>query len=167
MSVWRWIGLVLLLWAVPPLIARAARAISVNERRKRECRFLLDRVRALLAEEFPDTPVGRPGGLLSWFNEPELAFALATPGVFALVIPRGAVTNRDLQYVTSYGIRTGSRDLRIYVHEDNPVPARMVATEDKLVTIRALPDCPCGIGRDPALVADQAEKNDPKTAETA
>jgi hypothetical protein len=164
MSVWRWIGLVLLLWAVPPLIARAARAISVNERRKKECRFLLDRVRALLAEEFPDTPVGRPGGLLSWFNEPELAFALAAPGVFALVIPRGAVTNRDLQYVIGWGVRTGSSDLRIYVHEDNPVPARMVAADQKVVTIRALHDCPCGIGRDPALAEDSSVEKSAGTA---
>jgi hypothetical protein len=159
MSAWRWIGLILLLWAVPPLIARAARAISANERRKKECRFLLDRVRALLEEEFPETPVGRPGGFWSWFNEPELAFALAAPGFFALVIPRGPVTNRDLQYVISAGHRTGSTDLRIYVHEDNRVPARMVAAEQKLVTIRPLPGCPCGAGRDvmPEPAAESAQ----------
>src|SRR3954469_4511860 len=147
MSAWRWIGLVLLLWAVPPLIARLARAISYNERRKKECRHLLERVGKLLEEEFPDTPIGRPGGLLSWFYEPELSFALAAPGLFALVKPRGQVTDRDLDTVIAFGRRSGSTDLRIYVHEDSPVPARMVATDEKVVSIRAVSDCPCGVGR--------------------
>jgi hypothetical protein len=136
-----------LVWAVPPLIARAARAISVNERRKKECPHLLERVRALLAEEFPDTPIARPGGFFSWFNEPELAFALAGSDFFALVVPRGQVTNRDIEYVIGFGKRTGTRDLRIYTHEDNPVPARMIAAEQKVVSIRALQGCPCGAGR--------------------
>src|SRR4051794_10580064 len=147
MSVWRMIALVLVAFAVPPLIARLARAVSINERRKKECRHLLERVRALLTEEFPDSPVLAPRGFLWWLSEPELAFALATPNTFALVVPNGNIKPRDVEYVAGYGSRIGCQDLRIYVHEQARVPAPTVAADHKVVSIRTVRDCGCGAGR--------------------
>jgi hypothetical protein len=144
MSVWRLIALVLVAFAVPPLIVRLARAISINERRKRECSHLLERVRALLKEEFPDSPVAAPRGFLWWLSEPELAFALATPATFALVVPNGRIKPKDVEYVAGYGSRIGCRDLRIYVHEQSRVPAATVATDHNVVSIRTVRDCVCG-----------------------
>jgi hypothetical protein len=156
MSLWRMIALCLVAFAVPPLVARLARAVSQNERRKRECRHLIERVRALLEEEFPDGPVLAPRGFLWWLSEPELHFALATPTTFALVVPDGQVRQRDVEYVVGYGSRIGCRDLRIYVHEQSKVPATTVASDAKVVSIRTVRDCPCGIGAD--AVAGQAGK---------
>ena len=144
MSVWRLIALVLVAFAVPPLIARIARAVSINERRKKVCPHLLERVRALLAEEFPDSPVLAPRGFLWWLSEPELAFALATPHTFALVVPNGHIKPRDVEYVAGYGSRIGCKDLRIYVHEQARVPAPTVATDHKVVSIRSVRGCSCG-----------------------
>jgi hypothetical protein len=144
MSVWRLIALGLVAFAIPPLIARLARAVSINERRKRECPHLLERVRALLHEEFPDSPVLAPRGFLWWLSEPELAFALATPTTFALVVPDGQVRPRDVEYVAGYGSRIGCQDLRIYVHEQSRVPAPTVATDHRVVSIRTVRDCTCG-----------------------
>jgi hypothetical protein len=152
MSVWRMIALVLVAFAAPPLIARLARAVSMNERRKRECRHLIQRVRALLEEEFPDSPVLPPRGFLWWLSEPELAFALATPTTFALIIPSGPIRTRDVEYVAGYGSRIGCRDLRIYVHEQSKVPTPTVATDQKVVSIRTVRGCPCGAGADPRSV---------------
>lgn len=141
---WRWIALVLVAWAAPPLIARAARAVSLNLRRKRECQHLIQRVRTLLQEEFPDGPVLQPRGFLWWFSEPELWFALATPGTFALVVTNGQIKPRDVDYVVGYGSRIGCGDLRIYVHEQTKVPAPTVTSHQKVVSIRTVRDCPCG-----------------------
>jgi len=105
---------------------------------------LLERVRALLREEFPDGPVAAPRGFLWWLSEPELAFALATPGTFALVVPNGRIKPKDVEYVAGYGSRIGCRDLRIYVHEQARVPAATVATDHNVVSIRTVRDCVCG-----------------------
>ena len=143
MSVWRWIALVLVVWAAPPLIARLVRAVSMNARRKR-CPHLVERVRRLMEEELTDGPVLAPRSFMWWFNEPELAFALATPSTFALVIPSGHVRTKDVEYVVSYGRRLGCRDLRIYVHEQARLPTPTVAAEQTVVSIRSVRDCPCG-----------------------
>ena len=144
MSVWRWIALGLVAWAVPPLVARLVRAVSLHLRRKRQCPHLLERVRTLMNEELPDGPALAPRGFLWWLSEPELAFALATPSTFALVVPNGHVRPKDVEYVVGYGGRLGCRDLRIYVHEQSRVPTPTVAADHKVVSVRAVRDCPCG-----------------------
>src|SRR4051812_24946863 len=101
-SVWRWIALLLIAWAAPPLIARTARAVSWRDRRKRECQHLQTRVQELLQEEFPEATVDSPTTPFSWFTDPELAAALVTPTVFAYVIPEGPVRKKDLEYVARY-----------------------------------------------------------------
>jgi hypothetical protein len=146
MSVWRLVALILVAFAAPPLIARVARAVSINERRKRECRQLLERVRVLLQEEFPESPVVAPRGFLWWLSEPELTFALATPSTFALVVPNGQIKRKEVDYVVGYGSRIGCRDLRIYVHQQSQVPAPTVAADEKVVSIRTVRDCSCGAG---------------------
>jgi hypothetical protein len=146
MSVWRWIALVLVVWAAPPLIARLVRAFSIGRRQRNACPHLIHRVRVLLQEEFPDGPVLAPRGFLWWLNEPELAFALATPRTFAFVVPKGVVKPKHVEYVVRYGRRLGCSDLRIYVHEQARVPAPTVAADEKVVSIRAVRDCPCGAG---------------------
>src|SRR5947207_3426079 len=103
MSIWRWIAVVLVAWAAPPIIARTARAISWREKRKKECPHLLGRVGALLRAEFPDAPVESAATPFSWFTEPELEMALVTPTVFALVVPAGQPRKKDLEYVARYG----------------------------------------------------------------
>jgi hypothetical protein len=145
MSVWRWIALVLVAWAAPPLVARIARAINIRRRRRKECQHIIERVRALLHEEFPDEPVVAPRGFLWWFNEPELAYALATPHTFALVVPSGNVRTKDVEYVAGYGSRIGCGDLRIYVHEQARVPTPTVAADRKVVSIRTVRDCEWGL----------------------
>jgi hypothetical protein len=146
MSVWRLIALVLVAFAVPPLLARLARAFAINERRKRDCQDILARVRALLDEELPDGPVVAPRFVLWWLSEPELMFALATPTTFAIVVPSGPIRPKDVEYVVGYGSRIGCRDLRIYVHEQSQAPAATVAVDHRVVSIRTVPDCPCGAG---------------------
>jgi hypothetical protein len=145
MSVWRWIALGLVVFAAPPLVARIVRAINIQRRRRRECQHIVERVRVLLHEEFPDEPVLSPRSFMWWFNEPEMAFVLATPHTFALVVPNGNVRTKDVEYVAGYGSRIGCRDLRIYVHEQSRAPTPTVATDQKIVSIRTVRDCECGL----------------------
>jgi hypothetical protein len=147
-SVWRWIAVVLVVWAAPPIIARAARAIALRERRKRECQHLLSRVQAMLQAEFPDEieTVDSPTTPFSWFTDPELSNALVAPGVFAYVIPEGKVRKKDLEYVARYGGVLGSPDLRIYTHDPVPPDATEVTVDHKVVSIRGVSDCSCGRG---------------------
>jgi hypothetical protein len=144
-SVWRWIALLLIAWAAPPIIARTARAISLREKRKKECPHLIGRVRALLHAEFPGIPVVSPSKPFSWFTEPELGSALMTPTVFAYVIA-GKVGKKDLEYVARYGAGVGAQDLRVYVHEPVPLPSDEITVERSVVGIRSVRGCPCGRG---------------------
>jgi hypothetical protein len=147
-SIWRWIALVLMAWAAPPLIARTARAISMREKRKKECPHLLERVRGLLREEDPEASVESPITPFSWFTEPELSSALVTPTVFAFVVPEGKVRRKDLEYVARYGAVLGLRDLRIYTH--GPAVAAAAAAvggeSEREVSVRAVSGCACGRG---------------------
>jgi hypothetical protein len=142
MSVWRWIALLVIVWAAPPLIARTARAISWREKRKRECPHLQTRAQELLRAEFPEVTVDRPITPFSWFTEPELAAALVTPTIFAYVVPEGPVRKKELEYVARYGAAVGAVDLRIYTH-DPALPNEIIVNE-RAIRMYAVRDCPCG-----------------------
>jgi hypothetical protein len=145
-SIWRWIAVVLVAWAAPPIIARTARAISLREKRKKECQHLFGRVKALLDDEFPQGPVESPATPFSWFTDPELGAALITPTVFAYVIPEGKVRKKDLEYVARYGAVVGAVDLRVYTHDPAPLPHDEQVVEGRTVTVRGVANCPCGRG---------------------
>jgi len=143
-SVWRWIAVVLIAWAAPPLIAYMARAISFREKRKKECRHLQGRVEELLQEEFPEGPVESPTTPFSWFTDPELSAALVASNVFAYVIPEGPVRKKDLEYVARYGSVIGASDLRIYTHDPAPLPPEEIIVKEKVIGIRPVAGCACG-----------------------
>jgi hypothetical protein len=143
-SVWRWIALVLIAWAAPPIIAHMARAISFREKRKKECQHLQGRVLDMLRQEFPEQTVDSPTTPFSWFTDPELASALVTSNVFAYVVPEGPVRKRDLEYVARYGSVLGASDLRIYTHEPAPLPPDEIIVKDRAISIRGVAGCACG-----------------------
>jgi hypothetical protein len=143
-SVWRWIALLLIAWAAPPLIARTARAVSWRDRRKRECQHLQTRVQELLQEEFPEATVDSPTTPFSWFTDPELAAALVTPTVFAYVIPEGPVRKKDLEYVARYGGVVGAVDLRVYTHDPPPVSPDEIIVKEGTISMRGVRNCRCG-----------------------
>jgi hypothetical protein len=142
-SVWRWIALLLIAWAAPPIIARTARALSWREKRKKECPHLQTRVQELLQAEFPEVTVDRPITPFSWFTEPELAGALVTPTVFAYVVPQGPVKKKDLDYVARYGAVVGAVDLRVYTH-DPVAPPNEILVNERTISMRGVHGCPCG-----------------------
>lgn len=144
MSVWRWIAVVLIAWAAPPVIAHLARAISFREKRKKECPHLQGRVQELLREEFPQEPVDSPTTPFSWFTDPELSSALVTSNVFAYVIPDGPVRKKDLEYVARYGSVVGASDLRIYTHEPPPLAPDGIIVNQREIGIRSVANCACG-----------------------
>jgi hypothetical protein len=154
-SVWRWIALLLVAWAAPPLIARSARAISLREKRKKECPHLFGRVRELLHAEFPGIPVDSPSRPFSWFTEPELASALMTPSVFSLVVPGAKLSQKEIEYVARYGGGVGAQDLRIYVHASARPPSNKVDIDGTVVSVHAVTGCPCGTGAGALLNANQ------------
>jgi hypothetical protein len=143
-SIWRWIALVLVAWASPPIIARTARAISLREKRKKECQHLLERVRQLLREETPEVSVESPITPFSWFTEPELSSALVTPTVFAYVVPEGKVRKKDVEYVARYGAVLALHDLRIYTHAPLPLAPEGIGEAERHVSLRAVSGCACG-----------------------
>jgi len=142
-SVWRWIALLLIAWAAPPLIARTARALSFRQKRRNECPHLQARVQELLQEEFPDTTVDSPATPFSWFTDPELAAALVTPTVFAYVVPSDRVHKQDLESVARYGGVVGAADLRVYTH-DPPPPPEEIIVKDRRIRMHGVRGCPCG-----------------------
>jgi hypothetical protein len=144
-SVWRWIALVLIAWAAPPIIARTARAISMRERRKKECPHLVGRVQELLRAEFPDQPVDSPSTPFSWFTEPELSSALMAANLFAYVLPGDKIRRKDLEYVVRYGASVGANDLRVYVHEP-AASGGETSVDGQVVAVRGVRGCPCGRG---------------------
>jgi hypothetical protein len=143
-SVWRWIAVVLIAWAAPPLIAYLARAVSFREKRKKECRHLQGKVQGLLADEFPDETVDSPTTPFSWFTDPELSNALVASNVFAYVIPEGPVRKKDLEYVVRYGSVIGASELRIYTHEPPPLPPEEIIVKERVIGIRGVAGCACG-----------------------
>jgi hypothetical protein len=144
MSVWRWIAVVLLAWAAPPLIAHLARAISFRQKRRNECPHLQERVEGLLRAEFPDERVDSPITPFSWFTDPELSSALVASNVFAYVIPEGPVRKKDLEYVARYGSVVGASDLRIYTHDPPPLSPDGIIVNEREIGIRGVPNCGCG-----------------------
>jgi hypothetical protein len=142
-SVWRWIALLLIAWAAPPLIAGTARALSWRNKRRRECPHLQTRVQELLREEFPEVTVDSPTTPFSWFTEPELAAALVTPTVFAYVVPDGQVRKKVLEYVARYGGVVGAVDLRVYTHDPAGPPDQIIVNE-RTISLHGVRNCPCG-----------------------
>jgi hypothetical protein len=142
-TVWRWVALLLIAWAAPPLIARTARALSWREKRKKACPHLRTRVQEMLQAEFPEVTVDRPVTPFSWFTDPELSAALVTPTVFAYVVPEGEVRKKDLESVARYGGAVGAVDLRVYTHDPVSDPGE-ITVNDRAISVHGVHGCPCG-----------------------